>query len=301
MIPHRAADVDPVRPDGRRPSRPRALAAASLILAMTVSARVDGWNAQGHRLVASIADQRLTPVARRHVSWLLGPESLADISSWADRYLDGVHQTFYWHFLNIPPEATGYDRDRDCPRQPGVAAGARADAWRDCAVDRIAYSRERLADAALDRADRAIALKFLVHLVGDLHQPFHALGVGHGGNDIPVRVFGSDTCGTRPCELHGVWDGGLIGHRNLNDERYLAALRDLIARRHWENQSPGTPAEWAMQSHALAKAALLPSHGIVDDAYYRAHIDVVDQRLALAGVRLAAILNEILTSPPPQG
>ena len=55
-----------------------------------------------------------------------------------------------------------------------------------------------------------------------------------------------------------------------------------------------------MQSHALAKAALLPEHGAADEAYYRAHIDVVDQRLALAGVRLAAILNEILTSPPPQ-
>jgi hypothetical protein len=278
----------------------RALVAVWLIALVATTAKVGAWNAQGHRLVALIADQRLTPVARRNVAWLLGPESLADVSSWADRYLEGAYQTFYWHFLNIPPEATSYDRDRDCPRQPGVAAGTRADVWRDCAMDRIAYNRARLADTALDRADRAIALKFLVHLVGDLHQPFHALGVGRGGNDIPVRVFGSDTCGNRACELHGLWDGGLIGHRNLDDEHYVAALRDLVARRQWENQPPGTPAEWAMQSHALAKAALLPEHGAADEAYYRAHIDVVDQRLALAGVRLAAILNEILTNPPPQ-
>jgi hypothetical protein len=277
------------------------LAAASLLLAMTASARVSAWNAQGHRLVARIADERLTPIARRNVSWLLGPESLTDISSWADRYLDGAHQTFYWHFVNIPLEAASYDRDRDCPRQPGVAAGARADAWRDCVVDRIAYNKARLADSSLDRADRAIALKFLVHFVGDLHQPFHAVDVGHGGNDIPVRVFGSDTCGNRPCDLHGVWDGALITHRGLDDEHYLAALRDLIARRQWEKRTPGTPAEWAMQSHAFAKAALLPEHGAADEAYYRAHIDVVDQRLALAGVRLAAVLNELLTSPPPQG
>jgi hypothetical protein len=281
--------------------RLRALAAASLVLTMTASTSVGAWNAQGHRLVARIADERLTPIARRNVSWLLGPESLADVSSWADRYLDGAYQTFYWHFVNIPLAATAYDRDRDCPRQPGVAAAARADAWRDCAVDRIGYSKARLADTALDRADRAIALKFMVHLVGDLHQPFHALGVGHGGNDILVRVFGSDTCGTRPCELHGVWDGGLITHRGLDDEHYLATLRDLIVRRQWDKHAPGMPAEWAMQSHAFARAALLPEHGAADEAYYRAHIDVVDQRLALAGVRLAAILNEILTVPPPQG
>jgi nuclease S1 len=301
MIPRRPGGGSPARAAGGGRFRRRTLAAASLILTMMVTARVGAWNAQGHRLVARLADQRLTPVARRNVAWLLGPESLADVSSWADRYLEGNYQTFYWHFVNIPPGAPGYDRDRDCPRQPGVVAGARADAWRDCAVDRIGYNGARLADTSLDRADRAIALKFLVHLVGDLHQPFHALGVGHGGNDIPVRVFGSDTCGNRACELHAVWDGALIQHRGLDDEHYLAALRDLIVRRHWEHQAPGMPAEWATQSQALAVAALLPDHGTADEAYYRAHIDIVDQRLALAGVRLAAILNEILTSPPPQG
>ena len=251
MIPRRPTARDRARPAGARRFRLRTLVAASLILTTTVTARVGAWNAQGHRLVALIADQRLTPLARRNVAWLLGPESLADVSSWADRYLEGAYQTFYWHFLNIPPEATSYDRDRDCPRQPGVAAGSRADAWRDCAVDRIGYNKARLADTALDRADRAIALKFLVHLVGDLHQPFHALGVGHGGNDIPVRVFGSDTCGNRPCELHGLWDGGLILHRNLDD----AALRGSAARSD-RSAAVGAPAAWhaGRMGDAIARA-----------------------------------------------
>ena len=107
-------------------------------------------------------------------------------------------QTSYWHYLNIPPDASGYDRDRDCPRQPGVEAGSRNDRWRDCVVDRIAYWEERLGDAKLDRADRATALKFVVHFIGDLHQPFHALGVGRGGNDVKVRVFGEANCGNDP-------------------------------------------------------------------------------------------------------
>ena len=277
-----------------------ATASVILLLAFVSPARMQAWGGQGHRLVALLAAERLTPVARRNVTWLLGPQSLADVSSWADRYLDGNYQTFYWHFLNIPPEATSYDRDRDCPRQPGVSAGARGDTWRDCAVDRILYNKARLADTTLDRADRATALKFLVHFVGDLHQPFHALGVGHGGNDIPVTVFGSETCGNYPCNLHGVWDGSLIAHRALDDARYLPVLRALIAKNGWAAGPAGTPAEWAMQSRDLGKAALLPEHGSVDEAYYRAHIAVVDQRLALAGVRLAAALNDVLTAPPPE-
>ena len=184
-------------------------------------------------------------------------------SSWADHYIDAQYQTFYWHFLNIPPEATSYDRDRDCPRQPGVVEGARGDVWRDCAVDRILYNRGRIADPTLDRADRAIALKFLVHFVGDIHQPFHALGVGHGANDMKVSVFGSDTCGDYPCNLHSVWDGGLIAHRNLDDAQYLAALDALIRQNNWEARPTGGPAEWAMQSHDLGNAALLPQGGQV--------------------------------------
>lgn len=271
-----------------------------LALAVTVGpTRVHAWSGQGHRLVALLAAERLTPSARRNVTWLLGPETLADVSSWADRYVDANYQTFYWHFLNIPPEATSYDRERDCPRQPGVEPGGRGDTWRDCVVDRILYHKARLADTTLDRADRAIALKFVVHFVGDLHQPFHALGVGHGGNDIPVSAFGSETCGSYPCNLHGVWDGSLIAHRNLDDARYVLALKEQIRQHGWEARPAGGPAEWAMQSHDLGNAALLPPRGIVDEAYYRTQIPVVDQRLALAGLRLAALLNESLITPPP--
>ncbi len=274
--------------------RRAAFAACACLAVGASSARLQAWSAQGHRLVADLATERLTPAARRNVEALLGPESLADVSSWADRYLDGVRQTFYWHFLNIPPDATSYDRDRDCPDQPAIV-GFRAATWRDCAVDRILYNKERLADTTLDRADRAIALKFLVHFVGDLHQPFHALGVGHGGNDIPVSVFGSETCGSYPCNLHSVWDGSLIAHRSLNDARYLVVLNELIAKSDWSSRPAGTPDQWAMESHGVAKAALVPQHGVVDEAYYRAHISSVEQRLAQAGVRLAAYLNEVLT------
>jgi hypothetical protein len=171
-------------------------------------------------------------------------------------------------------------------------------------VDRILYNQERLANTSLDRADRAIALKFLVHLIGDLHQPLHALGVERGGTGIPVSVFGSPTCryddGTpHPCNLHGVWDTALIAHRRLSDQQYLAELERQIKQRRWDAAATGSPADWAMQSHALGKAALLPAKGVVDEAYYRARISVVDERLALGGLRLAAWLSRSLAAAPP--
>jgi hypothetical protein len=151
----------------------------------------------------------------------------------------------------------------------------------------------------LDRADRAVALKFLVHLIGDLHQPFHALGVERGGNGIPVSVFGSPTCGypdgTRfSCNLHALWDSELIAHRKLRDRAYAAELERQITARRWG--AAGSAAEWAMESHALAKAALLPPRGQADEAYYRAHIAQIDERLALGGLRLARVLNQMLGS-----
>jgi hypothetical protein len=258
-----------------------------------------GWGAQGHRLVAMIAQDRLTPAAQETITWLLDGRNLADVASWADDFREANQQTALWHYLNIPPTATGYDRDRDCPRQPGVAAGARADRWRDCAVDRILYHRERLADTSLDRADRAIALKFLVHFVGDLHQPFHALGVEEGGNGILVSVFGSDNCGNDPakpipCNLHSVWDGRLIAHRRMGDAQYAASLRATI-KQHVLNARPiGTPDLWAVESFQLARAALVAQKANIDEAYFKKHIPVIDERLALAGIRLAAILNGAL-------
>jgi hypothetical protein len=275
-----------------------------LVVASLSSVGVSAWGPQGHRLVALLATARLTPVARANVRWLLEPETLADVSSWADRYWEGNYQTYSWHFLNIPPEATNYDRDRDCPRQPRLPDNAAADKWRDCAVDRIVYNASRLADRALDRADRAVALKFLVHLVGDLHQPFHALGVERGGNGILVSVFGSDNCSqdptrSAPCNLHGAWDSGLIAHRRLDDRHYLELLDASIRQTRLDQRPTGTSAEWAMESQRLAKAALLPQHGAVDEAYYHKALPVIDERLALAGLRLAAVLNDGLRVPPP--
>ena len=248
------------------------------IVATIATATLGAWGPQGHRLVAMVAEGHLTPAARQNVAWLLDGRSLADVSIWADEYaqrqLPDVASGTTSTFRRTPRPTTAIAIARG---SPAIAAGTRNDRWRDCIVDRIPYHQERLGNLSLDRADRAIALKFLVHFVGDLHQPLHAIGVERGGNGILVTVFGSPTCGgtpsaPTPCNLHGVWDFSLIAHRQLSDADYLALLDRVIVSERLAGRPTGTPPEWAMESLALAKAALLPQQGIVDEAYYRAQI-----------------------------
>jgi hypothetical protein len=113
-------------------------------------------------------------------------------------------------------------------------------------------------------------------------------------------VFGSAKCGypdgTRfDCNLHSVWDSELIAHRKLRDRAYAAELERQITARRWN--ASGSASDWAMESHALAKAALLSPRGEADEAYYRTQIGVIEQRLALGGLRLAATLNQALSTP----
>ena len=281
----------------------RLLVCGALLIAVS-SASLDAWGAQGHRLVAMVAANHLSAVAKRNVEWLLAPETLGDIASWADEVQGGITQTSPWHYVNIPPDAKSYDRDRDCPRQPGVAPATRNDAWRDCIVDRIRYHEERLADVTLDRADRAIALKFLVHFVGDIHQPLHASAIERGGNGITVRIFGSDTCGSdparqSPCNLHGAWDSSLIAHRRLDDRAFVAVLERRLRDAALLSKPVGVPADWAMESLVLSNQIMLPQQGNVDEAYYTKHVGTIEIRLALAGARLSQILNRALATRPP--
>ena len=89
----------------------------------------------------------------------------------------------------------------------------------------------------------------------------------------------------------------MIGRRALDDRAYLEVLQKLIADKRWGAQPAGTPAQWAEQSFRLAREALVAPDTNIDEGYYRRHIGVIDERMALGGVRLAAVLNRVLTAP----
>jgi hypothetical protein len=281
--------------------RVRSLVVASLCLAVVVP-QSWAWGREGHRLTALVAEQYLTPEARAQATALLNGGSLASVASWADEYRTDHPETAPWHYVDIPGSAAGqpelkFDRDRDCP----VSAADPKSPWRDCVTDRILYFEGRLGDTSLPAAERAQALKFLVHLIGDVHQPFHAIGDDRGGNGIKVSFLGSPVCGTSQCNLHAVWDDAILEEQGLNDKKYTERLVAEIQANHWERLAGGEPTGWANVSHHYADNALAPQGALITRAYVGEESKIVDAQLALGGLRLAHVLNRILTAPEGQG
>jgi len=272
---------------------------AAAILAMFLPAQVLAWGPMGHAMIADIAESRLSPIAKKNIRLLLGDESLASVSNWADEIKKDRPETFAWHFADIPKDAAGFSEARDCYRPNDQGPGAQTDRH-NCIVDRVEMFRQVLTDGNASKKDRVEALKFLVHFVGDVHQPLHAIDEARGGNDIKVVVFGSDQCGNYPCTLHGVWDYSLIDHAGYSEDKYLHHLKNLIRDHHLGPRAGGSPEAWANESHEEARRLLDEHVYSIDQTYWQANIGLVDERLALAGLRLATLLNETLGKIPTE-
>ncbi|MGH8113290.1 MAG: S1/P1 nuclease, partial [Rhodanobacteraceae bacterium] len=191
------------------------------------------WGPLGHRIVADLAAAQLTPAARAEVARLLavtGARDLSQVANWADQLRDTdpalFRRTKRLHYVNFHSADCTYDPPRDC-------RGG------DCAVAAIDRYSAILANRANPPAQRAQALAFVVHFVGDIHQPLHAdYRDDAGGNDFQVRWRGRGT------NLHRVWDSLMLGTAHLSAAGYarkLQAERTPIA-------VGGTPAEWAEES-----------------------------------------------------
>src|SRR5260221_13398272 len=212
--------------------------AAGLVL-FAGEPRAFAWGCEGHQAVALIAERLLNPPTLKAIEAVLAAspvdpalkpfcppvpaDPIADVSTWADDYRTAVPATAGWHFINFPlaigPNTASYRKY--CPMG-------------NCAIDAI-VAQYRILTTTADARMRAEALRFLVHFVGDLHQPLHTATNGdRGGNCLPVTYFGEppvedDRQNFRP-NLHGVWDDSTI--RRLMSTRGLAgsrALADYIA------------------------------------------------------------------------
>ena len=251
------------------------------------------WGPEGHRIIADVARQHLTETTRRHIRELLGNDDLAAISTWADEVRGDRPETFGWHFVDIPANSSGFSDQRDCYRPDAKHPSSMMD-HDNCVVDRIKIFRRILADKTESDAARIEALKFLVHLVADIHQPLHAIAEARGGNDIHVTQFGATHCANGPCSLHFAWDTGLIEHSGLSQQEYVAGLGKRVSRRRLLHGAEGTPEDWANQSFHLAQRVWRRDGGVIDEAYFQNNIEVLNEQLALAGLRLANMLNQAL-------
>ncbi len=266
---------------------------AVIVLVAILPFNVFGWGPKGHSIVADIAYSRLTQQTRENLRVILGEDHLDAISSWPDEIKKQRDESYNWHFVDIPKDAAGFDDARDCFLPQDKHKDAATD-HQNCAVDRIDYFKKVLADENVSQLQRLEALKWLVHFVGDLHQPLHAIDTGRGGNDFKLPVFGSPQCGDYPCNLHWSWDAMLLEHTGRNEPEYAAYLLKMIQDEQLDKKPVGTPKDWANESHLIAREIVNHVPEGIDESYFKSNIPIIDERLALAGLRLGAVLNEAL-------
>lgn len=265
----------------------RRLLSAALLLGLASPAFA--WGQLGHRLVADLAQDELTPAARRQVDALLEGEkepTLAGIANWADqiRGTELGKATSKWHYADIAEHGCGqYDAARDCPKG-------------DCVIEAIRRQAAILADRSQPVDARRQALKFVVHFIGDVHQPMHAgFSRDKGGNTVQVRIPTADG-GDRGGNLHSLWDSGLIEKTGLDEAAYLAKLKALpvvvdVPARALPPQSPA----WAQASCRIAtRPGVYPADPKIGPDYVATWTPVVDEQLRRAGTHLAQVLNAAL-------
>jgi hypothetical protein len=241
------------------------------------------WSFEGHRLICEIAWRELTPLVRERVQSLMAadpayagfPESCA----WADEVRRDPAYGRYTtaHYVNLPRNAVGVDVARDC-----------ADTY--CVIEAIRDMMALLRDGGAPTRQRLEALKFLGHFVGDIHQPLHAgYGEDRGGNDTPVQFDGRDI------NLHWLWDGVLLEQLGFrpSDAARLHAEINPIDRTLWGEIAPE---RWAEESFQLVEREVY--HGVRDGRLATSYVErnryTVKRQILKAGVRLGAILNQVL-------
>jgi hypothetical protein len=253
-------------------------------LSALVAVTLLSWGVTGHRTCGRIAENHLTPAARAAVHDLLGDESLADASTWADevRSQPEFKNNGPWHYIDIP---RGLNFEQFSASVKGMTEPN--------AYGELLRMENDLTSATTTREQKIVALKYIVHIVEDLHQPFH---VGNtedkGGNTIQVNYNGQGT------NLHALWDSKLIDHGGLSDEQ-LAAQYDHIPSDKIKEWQSAPLMQWIWESYQLstrlyAEIDQLKSRAI-SDAYYDEHIPIVKERIQMAGIRLAGLLNQIFS------
>jgi len=273
----------------------RLFAAAAAAAIAFVPTPALAWGKTGHRVVAALADAQLSGLARAHIREIIGSaETLDEAATWPDEMRSAPGQ--FWQKTSTPfhyvtLNGVVYDH-----------APAESDA-----LEALAKYTATLRDPSASLADKQLALRFVVHLVGDLHQPLH---VGKccdkGGNEVKVKWFGKDT------NLHSVWDSSLVDDEQLSFTELTAKLQrhtsnnDVI--RWWDIN----PRDWISESGQIRDTVYpsMPPKGAKDRkgqpavpelsyAYVYKFTPVVEMRLKQAGVRLAAYLNAVYAEPQP--
>jgi hypothetical protein len=277
-----------------------------LLLALVAAAPAHAWGDLGHEVTALIAYRHLTPEARSAVDTLLAGDAdtltkadFASRATWADKYRNTHRETAAWHFVDIEIEHP--DLTAACFGFPPLAPGQVASQGpaQDCVVNKIEIFAAELAGSMTTPAERLLALKFLIHFVGDLHQPLHSSDHDdRGGNCVGLSPSPDGT----DKNLHAYWDVGAVTALGQSAQAIADRLDAGVTIAEMQVWNSGTPRDWAMETFELARrhAYALPSRptcaapGTIElsAAYEAAAQKDAAAQLQKAAIRMAGILNK---------
>ena len=238
------------------------------------------WGQQGHRICGQIASSYLTPKARLAIEAILGNESLAMASNWADFIKSDPNYSYLynWHFIDFDrlytyPEMVDY-----------LKRDTRVDAY-----TKMNFLITELKKKGQSKENKLLYLRMLAHIVEDVHQPMHtAHTTDKGGNDFKVNWFST------PTNLHSVWDSQLIDFQQLSYTEYTAAINHCTKAQRDEWQKAPI-SQWLFESNQIAEKLYteIKPGDTLNYKYNFTHIETLNQQMLKAGVRLAGILNAI--------
>lgn len=247
------------------------------LLAMTCSLNAFAWGQTGHRVTGAIAEHYLTPKAQEAINTLLPQEDLAEASTYADDMRSSPAD--FWqktagpfHYVTVPAGK----------RYAQIGAPEEGDA-----VSALTMFSATLKDPATTVEQKQLALRFVVHIIGDLHQPLHVgNGLDRGGNDLKINFFWNDS------NLHRVWDSEMLEQRQLSYSEWTTQLKRKISAQDIKAWSVTDPLIWVAESSEI-RDEIYPQGEKISWDYLYTHLPQVKRRLQMAGIRIAAYLNEI--------
>jgi hypothetical protein len=252
------------------------LVISSLVVLYTPSAF--SWGKTGHRIVGEIAQRNLKKSTLKNIKELAGDDDLSRLSTWPDEIRSDpkMGYTSPWHYVSIPNGKTYFDQKRN--KEGDI-------------IEALYRFEETLRDPKETKEHKLDALRFMVHMVGDLHQPLHVgLAEDRGGNSIRVKWFKSET------NLHSVWDEELVDFEKLSFTEYSNYLNHFtsIDKKEFEK---GSFIDWAKESQDLRPKVYdfgAPSESVSLSYEYNYKVKpIIEMRLKQAGLRLAYALNKI--------
>ena len=250
---------------------------ASALLAASSIQQVHAWGQTGHRITGAIAEQYLSTQARAAIRQLLPNESLAEASTYADEMRSNPDEFWQkeagaYHYVTVPKGKHYHE----------VGAPEQGDAY--TALEKFS---KIVKDKKAPLEERQRALRFIVHIIGDLHQPLHAgNGTDKGGNDMKLEFFWEKS------NLHRVWDSGLIDKRQLSYTEWTQWLSEKITPEQAKSWNTSDPLVYIAESAAIRDTIYPETERLSYDYLYQ-QMPIVKERLQEGGVRIAAYLNDM--------